>query len=271
MYQKIVLLFFISAGLSCIKQSTIPFSTWSEPYTGMVFVLIPKGDFLMGSHEPSGKEKLHKVTISKNFWMGQMEVTQDQWQSVMGNKERHPEKPSPFRNIDPNYPVVSVSYYEVQKFLDRLNELSKTHRFRLPTEAEWEYACRAGTTSAFSYGPQLSDTLANFNAEIPSKYVVIGKYPGHPVKTGSYPPNPWNLYNMHGNVWEWVSDWHAPYSLEESIDPKGPSSGDLKIIRGGSWYFGAGNAKSSTRRSHAPDLWGFSIGFRVVCEERGKR
>lgn len=246
-----------------------PFSVWKESVTGMEFILIPKGDFLMGNREnKSNSEILHKVSISKDFWLARMEVTQEQWQKIMGNEEIHPEKPSPFANENPQYPVVSVSYFDIQQFLEKLNELSKEGHFRLPTEAEWEYACRAGTTSPFSCGLLLADYLANFNAEIPSIYAIQGKNIGHPTPVGSYPPNSWGLYDMHGNVWEWVSDWYAPYSPEEAIDPQGTPIGNQKVIRGGSWYFGAANALSSFRKTHEPDLWGFSIGFRIVCEKR---
>lgn len=242
-----------------------------EPVLGMEFMLVPKGRFLMGAHKTSEKqasETLHEVTISKDFWLGKNEVTQKQWQKIMGDEELHPEKPSPFRDENPDYPVVSVSYLDVEKFLERLNGLSDEYHFRLPTEAEWEYACRAGTTTPFSYGIRLSDTIANYNASIPSGHSALGKFTEHPEPVGSYAPNAWGLHDMHGNVWEWVSDWYAPYLKEAVADPKGPVHGTEKIIRGGSWYFGADNARSSYRRTHEPGLWGFSIGFRIVCEKK---
>jgi len=256
----------------CSGNQIKSFSILNEPVTGMEFILIPQGRFLMGNHEirdeGSRSEILHSVTISKDFWLARMEVTQEQWQSIMGNKEIHPEKPSPFCNTNPQYPIVSVSYFDIQRFLEKLNELSTTYHFRLPSEAEWEYACRAGTKTPFSYGVNLSDSLANFNAEIPSTYSTQGKNIGRPEPVGSYPPNPWGLYDMHGNVWEWVSDWYAPYSQEQTTDPTGPPFGNQKVIRGGSWYVGGGNARSSFRRTHEPGLWGFSIGFRLVCEKK---
>lgn len=261
----LIVIFFIGYQ-SCIKKS-IP--TIKEPILGMEFVHIPSGSFLMGNHEFNDNSKSkHKVIISKDFWLGRTEVTQAQWQKIMGNKEIHPKKPSPFRNSNPNYPIVSISYFDVERFLERLNELSDKYQFRLPTEAEWEYACRAGTTTPFSYGLYLSDTLANYNAKIPSKYSKTGNYLGHPEPVGRYASNEWGLYDMHGNVWEWVSDWYGLYSKEEVTDPKGPKYGKEKVIRGGSWYFGAENAMSSHRRVHEPKLWGFSIGFRIVCEKQ---
>jgi formylglycine-generating enzyme len=254
----------------CTSKQTEAFSSWKEPITGMEFILIPKGSFSMGNssnnHNGPNTELQHKVKISHDFWLARFEVTQEQWQHIMGKEEIHPEKPSPFRNTHPQYPVVGISYFDIQQFMDRLNTLSTDHQFRLPTEAEWEYACRAGTTTPYSCGFYISDTLANYNATWPSTHSTPGNYIGHPVPVGSYPPNPWGLYDMHGNVWEWVADWYAPYSSAEAIDPQGPSNGTMKIIRGGSWYFGADHAESSSRRTHEPGLWGFSIGFRIVRE-----
>jgi len=271
MLRKITFILLIYFFNACASKQVKSFSIWKEPVTGMEFILIPKGSFLMGNHENDDKESsseiLHKVTISRDFWLARIEVTQKQWQLLMGNKEIHPEKPSPFHNANPQYPIVGVSYFDVQRYLKKLNELAQAYHFRLPSEAEWEYACRAGTTTPFSSGLNLSDSLANFNNEIPSTYSTQGKYIGHPVPVGSYPSNPWGLHDMHGNVWEWISDWYAPYSPEQATNPQGPPSGKQKVIRGGSWYFGARNAKSSSRRTHEPGLWGFSIGFRIVCEK----
>ena len=213
-------------------------------------------------------ETPHKVSISQDFWLGQFEVTREQWEKIMGDNERHPEKPSPFSKDNPHYPVVSKSYYDIQHFIGKLNELSSGCLFRLPSEAEWEYACRAKTNTPFSFGIFISDSLANFNAEIQSKYAKKGVYIGHPLPVGSYPANPWGLYDMHGNVWEWVEDWYAPYPTEKQINPKGPPVGTLKVIRGGSWYFSADNSQSYIRWTHEPGLWGFSIGFRIVCEKK---
>jgi len=266
-------LFSILLIFSCcnIKQDN-PKSIFKEPITDLEFVLIPKGNFLMGSHEnldnDSISRPLHKVTLSKDFWMSRTEVTQRQWHTIMGDEELHPEKPSPFRNVNPDYPIVSISFNDIQNFLKKLNQLSDKYRFRLPTEAEWEYACRAGTSTPFSYGTVLTDSMANYNAAIQSSYSDKSRYFGRPQPVGSYLPNQWGLCDMHGNVWEWVSDWYSKYPKDEVTDPQGAKTGVQKIIRGGSWYFGAENAKSSKRRTHEPDLWGFSIGFRLVCERR---
>lgn len=262
----LVRILFLSLLSSCTTEPSI---ILKEPVLGMEFVKIQQGDFLMGDHEGLNDSiAVHKVRITEDYWLGKTEVTQAQWQAILGKKELHPEKPSPFRNQNPEYPIVSISYHDIELFLDKLNKRSAEYQFRLPTEAEWEYACRAGTKSPFSFGDVLNDSFANYNAEIPSKYSVPGKYLGHPTPVGSYTQNQWGLYDMHGNVWEWVSDWHEPYSIDTAINPSGPKAGKEKIIRGGSWYFGAENAKSSYMRTHAPHLWGFSIGFRLICEKK---
>lgn len=267
--ETFIFLFLVYAA--CNNKQPKSFLIWKEPVTEMEFVKIPKGSFYMGNPiadtNVSYSESQHLVIIPGDFWLGRMEVTQAEWQKVMGDEEPHPEKPSPFRNDNKNYPVVSISYFDVQIFLQKLEKVSPGNRFRLPTEAEWEYACRAGTITNFNTGMQISDSLANYNAEIISSYSSIGKYIGHPTPVGSYPPNQWGLYDMHGNVWEWVSDCYAPYTTNKEINPHDPQDDTLKIIRGGSWYFAADNARSYSRKIHPPQLWGFSIGFRIVREK----
>ena len=271
MFNNFPLFFLVIFLTACNNNKTTTFSHWVEPYTGLEFILIPKGSFFMGNSlsniDSSNNEFIHFVTISHDFWLARTEVTQEQWQKVMGEEELHPDKANPFCKDNPRYPVVSKSFYDVNKFIKRLETLSPGNRFRLPSEAEWEYACRAGTLTSFNTGIKISDTLANFNAKIPSAFSDIGRNIGHPTEVGSYPPNQWGLFDMHGNVWEWVSDWYSQYSLKEEICPQGPPTGTLKVMRGGSWYFGADNARSSTRGTHDPHLWGFSIGFRIVCEK----
>ena len=239
---------------TCKREADLPLHlpTWTEPFTRMQFVKIPKGTLQVDGNlvQPS----LSKQTkIIPSFWLGIYEVSQEQWEQIMGAEEPHPEKPSPYRNNFPNYPIVSISYYEVEAFLSKFSALDSMYDYRLPTEWEWEYACRAGTESAFYFGDKISHSLANFNAEIQSTYASFGKFIGHPVNVGSYPPNAWGLYDMHGNVWEWVD---GDYSSHE------------KTIRGGSWLFSAQQATSFNRRPHEPDTWGYSIGFRVVCENK---
>lgn len=236
-----------------------------EPVLGMTFIQVKAGSFTMGT-EDEKDSKAHKVTITKDYLLSNCEITLEQWQKIMGTKELHPDKPNPFRADHIHYPVVSISYNDIQEFLEKLNKQSAVYTFRLPTEAEWEYACRAGTVTRYNFGDTISDKQANYNAQIPFAYSLVGKKIDHPVAVGSYAPNAWGFYDMHGNVWEWVNDWYAPYSSDESIDPEGPDRAQLKVIRGGSFYFGASNATSAHRRTHDPATWGFSIGFRLVCE-----
>jgi formylglycine-generating enzyme required for sulfatase activity len=177
----------------------------------------------------------------------------------MGPAELHPEKPNPFRHLSAELPVVSVSYSDIQAYLDRLEVLAPGHSFRLPTEAEWEYACRAGTSTAFSTGTRLPHSSAAFEDHDDAS-------PGRPVRVGSYPANPWGLHDMHGNVWEWTRDWYAPYPAGPVTAPRGAAEGALKVIRGGSWAFGADSARSACRYHHAPHHWGYSLGFRLVWE-----
>ena len=270
MFKRYCLALLILLFNSCNNNEPKSFSNWKEPITGIEFVLLPRGSFYMGNPLEKGDsnniETVHLVTLTQDLWLSKTEITQEQWQKVMGVGEIHTEKPNPFSYDNPKYPVVSKSYYDVQNFLKKLEILSPGNRFRLPTEAEWEYACRANTSTNFSVGQQISDTLSNYNAEIISPYSNTGKNVGHPTSVGSYPPNPWGLFDMHGNVWEWVSDWYSPYSSKQAVDPQGPQNGILKVMRGGSWYFGADNARSYFRGTHPPQLWGFSIGFRIVRE-----
>lgn len=250
---------------ACRPRAPRPLALWREPVTGMAFIYLPPGHFIMGSPPNEigrgADEALHEVKLSRGCWMGRMEVTQGEWQRIMGATEPHPDKPSPFRAFDPKLPVVAVSYEDVARFLERLGAQSPGSRFRLPTEAEWEYACRAGTTTPFATGEHLSGR----QAQVADSAIGV---PTRPSPVGSYPANAWGLYDFHGNVWEWTCDWYGPYPAGPVVDPQGPRSGDLKVIRGGSWYFGTESARSALRYTHAPKDWGFSLGFRVVREDR---
>jgi formylglycine-generating enzyme required for sulfatase activity len=177
--------------------------------------------------------------------MGKYEVTQDQWFKIMG-ENRSKEK-------GPKLPVTSVSWEDCQVFIKKLNE--KTNGgYRLPTEAEWEYACRAGTTTAYSFGDKITPKDANYGDS------KIGK----PVAVRSYKPNAFGLYDMHGNVWEWCEDWHGEYPFAVT-DPKGPATGDRRVIRGGSFDFtGVWSARSSDRGSDAPVTSINYSGFRLA-------
>jgi len=216
----------------------------------MEFALLSGGRFTMGTppDEPRREvqEREHEVTLSHPFYLGRTEVTQGQWALVMGSN------PSAFPECGPDCPVETVSALGVDAFLARFAELTG-ERFRLPTEAEWEYACRAGTRTAYAALETLDATRASFDRRSPSR-------------VASFSPNGWGLFDMHGNVWEWTADESCPYPEGPSVDPVGRCAADRRVIRGGSWAFGADSARCGLRYTHAPGDSGYSLGFRVVRE-----
>jgi formylglycine-generating enzyme required for sulfatase activity len=205
----------------------------------------------------SGDETPHRVTITRPFWLGRTEVTQAQWTRVMGRN------PSRFSN-GLECPVENVSWLDVQKFLERLNA-AEGGGFRLPTAAEWEYACRTGEGTGAA---AIDDAHANFDARYPVRGGRPGRYRGRPVAVASFPADRLGLFDMKGNVWEWCDDGDAPYPAGPAVDPVGPASAPRKVIRGGSWYFDAASCRCAARYSHAPGDRGFSLGFRVARDDR---
>ena len=229
---------------------------------GMKLVLIPAGSFTMGS--PEGEvgrqenETSHKVTISKSFYLCSFEVTQDLYGKVTGS--------NPSQSKAPKNPVDSVSWEDAVSFCKKLSELPEEKAigrvYRLPTEAEWEFACRAGGKATFSFGDS-TGSLKDYawtdqNSEGP-----------HPV--GEKKPNRWGLYDMHGNVWEWCEDWYAPHTKDSAVDPLGPSQGPNKVFRGGSWIFGAIDSRSAVRFNNTPTYKNGHIGFRVAMSLPAKK
>ena len=217
---------------------------------GMKFKLIPAGSFMMGSEEDSDEQPVHQVTITNSFYLGIYEVTQAQWVVVMGS--------NPSYLTDDSRPVEQVSWYDVQDFIAQLNDLEGTDKYRLPTEAEWEYACRAGSTTAYCFGDDESQ-LTQY-----AWYRRNAFAPTHPV--GQKLPNAWGLYDMPGNVWEWCADWYGSnyYSSSPGVDPQGPGSGSDRVMRGGSWLSGAGACRSAYRYWNVPDYRDSSFGFRLA-------
>jgi formylglycine-generating enzyme required for sulfatase activity len=246
-------------------------------------VWVPPGSFTMGSpdNEPDrepllplfgwGDETQHVVTITEGFWMGKHEVTQEAFLEVTGGN------PSVFSGE--TLPVETVSWFEAQNFCSMLtarerasNRLPDGYVYRLPTEAEWEYACRAGTTTAFHYGSELRSGMANFRGTV--EYDASagridnpeGIFLGRTTPVGSYEPNAWGFYDMHGNVWEWCHDWMGAYPTGHVTDPVGPQTGQVRVSRSGSWegQRGAIACRSAMRNYYLPDSRLDSQGFRVV-------
>ena len=226
---------------------------------GMEFKLIPAGKFTMGSNDGSDRDKpAHQVTLTKPFKMGVHEVTQAQYEQVMKNN------PSKVKGAD--HPVVMVSWTDAMEFCRRLSELpaekAAGNVYRLPTEAEWEYACRAGTTTQFSFGDDESD-LGDY-----AWYDDNSDGKTHPV--GEKLPNAWGLYDMHGNVREWCQDRFGDYPSGSVTDPSGATSGSDRVYRGGSWYDYAGYRRSANRGRFRPSLRDINDGFRVCLSPSGK-
>jgi formylglycine-generating enzyme required for sulfatase activity len=234
---------------------------------GMKLASIPAGEFTMGSSEDrQGDEDLrpqHKVKITKPFYLGVYEVKQSEYEKVMAKN------PSSFKD-SPDQPVDSVTWEEATEFCKKLSELPEEKQagrtYRLPTEAEWEYACRAGTQTVFHYGNSLSSSQANFIGHDPWGGAPHGPHLGKTVKVGSYLPNAWGLYDMHGNVWEWCLDGPRLYTMDAQADPRGPDKGDKRVVRGGSWNTGGWTCRAAQRIAVAPSYRLNTIGFRVVCE-----
>jgi len=209
----------------------------------MEFILIRPGWFTMGSDK-----EVCKVTLTKPFYLGKYEVTQEQWEKVMGNN------PSDFKGA--KNPVDQVSYADCQSFVTRMKEKVPGQTFRLPTEAEWEYSCRGGATGDYCYGDG-EGLLAEY-----AWYSSNANNMTHPV--GEKKPNAWGLYDMHGNVWEWCADWYGEYPATAVDDPQGPASGSGWVNRGGSWSSDADCCCSAFRGTDGPCAKYSCIGLRLA-------
>jgi formylglycine-generating enzyme required for sulfatase activity len=231
----------------------------------MDMLWVPAGTFTMGSPtteagRQSDLEDEHNVSLTKGFYLGKYEVTQAQYEAVMtGVTGDRNATPSNWHG-NPDRPVEMVSWDDAQVFLTRLNEqqagnLPAGWSYVLPTESQWEYACRAGTSTAYSWGITISSSNANYN---PSGY-------SQTRDVGQYAANPWGFFDMHGNVWEWTADWYqAAYPTGNPVvDPTGPASGSIRVYRGGSWYKDGPFLRSAKRHYLTPGSRYHSIGFRV--------
>ena len=249
-------------------------SSYTVDSIGMEMNFCPPGTFVMGSPtnetERSGDETQHQVTLTNGFYLGKYEVTQAQYQTIMnGNPGGLSSDPSVYKGS--NRPVEKVSWEDAQIFLSQLNAIEQTAgrlpsgwKYVLPTEAQWEYACRAGTTTAYSWGNDINSSQANYNWD-------GGHLDGNDFKqtrdVGMYDPNPWGFFDLHGNVWEWGSDWKANYLAGAQTDPEGPASGSHRVHRGGSWGSGGTYLRSAKRGNYGPPGYrNSSIGFRVAFQ-----
>jgi formylglycine-generating enzyme required for sulfatase activity len=253
---------------------------------GMELVPIPAGKFMMGSPaneaERDAEEVQHEVVISRPFYLGAHEVTQEQYSRIMGNNKSFFNES---RGGGPDFPVEQVRRQEAIEFCKKLSDLPAEKKagrtYRLPTEAEWEYACRAGTTTAFTFGDTLSSAQANLNGNYPYGSAAKGPNRQKTTKVGSFKPNAWGLYDMHGNVWEWCSDWYDPdyYAKSPRTDPTGPDKGVLStgftsdffaVVRGGSWLDEGRGCRSAYRfRFQSIEMYRL-VGFRVACTVTAK-
>jgi sulfatase modifying factor 1 len=251
------------------KESEKPFVTQGEPFTvpdlNLEMLWVKPGTFEMGSPLGEAKRRYsetpHTVTLSRGFYLGKHEVTQSQWEKVMGS--------NPSRYKGGNRPVESVSWTEVTAFCDKLTELERKAgrllagmSYQLPTEAQWEYACRADTKTAFSFGAELTSEQAN-----------ISGGSGETVDLGKYPGNSWGFHDMHGNVFEWCADWYGAYptgAVGDPVDPVGPADGSSRVLRGGSYGNTASYARSAYRFRSEPAISNYDLGFRLSLRPASK-
>ncbi|WP_171471417.1 formylglycine-generating enzyme family protein [Frigoriglobus tundricola] len=241
---------------------------------GMTFARIPAGVFMMGAHQDDDHRFVgdelpqHFVRINRPFFMSVFQVTQAEFERVTG---RNPSYFNKDRKGGPSHPVESVSWFEAEQFCAQLSalpaEVTAARRYVLPTEAEWEYACRAGTRTAFWCGPRLTTDVANFTTGREKHNTTVS---GGTQPVGQYRPNVWGLYDMHGNVEEWVHDWFDDkyYANTPVDDPTGPESGSSRVTRGGCWQSFATECRSAARSASPPERGLSRIGFRVVMLEK---
>jgi formylglycine-generating enzyme required for sulfatase activity len=240
-----------AARLAIEKMKLLIGKPITVPSASIKMLWVPPGTFEISSSSGSSGKTPHTVTLTVGYWLGKHEVTQAQWQKVMGNN------PSSFKGG--NRPVETVSWPDVNSFCDKLSELERKAgrlpagmAYQLPTEAQWEYACRAGTNTVYAFGDGLTSAHAN-----------ISGGPGETTDVGKYPANAWGFHDMHGNVFEWCADWYEDYPTGNVTNPTGPAVGSRRVERGGSWDYSAINAPSATRHRSVPALSINRLGFRL--------
>lgn len=253
-----------------LLSTTVVSACFAEPTltnsVGMEFIEVPAGTFMMGSAEGDSASSRnakpqHQVTLTKSFYLAKYEVTQEQWEKVMGEASYDTDRNNGYgRYLNENFfsseNPVTVSWLDAKDFIAKLNTLENTDVYRLPSEAEWEYAARAGTTSTYFFGEDDKDL-----AQYAWYGLSFGSGSHHPV--GQKQANPWGFYDVYGNVWEWVEDSYSRYDSTPASDPL-ITNGSEKVVRGGSWHITAGGWHSAMRKGYDEDYRGISIGFRVA-------
>jgi uncharacterized protein (TIGR02996 family) len=255
---------------------------------GMRFALVPGGRFLMGSPEGelgrTDDERLHEVELTRPYWLGVLPVTQAQWKEVMGDNPAWfsvggKGKDDVARLDADHFPIESVSWEDAQAFLGRLTARAEEEKagwaYRLPTEAEWEHACRAGADVKHPFclalpSLSLSSTQANFDGNYPYGGAPKGPYLERPSAAGGHEVNPFGLCDMHGNVWEWCSDWFGEYPAQLANDPLGPAGGSGRVLRGGGWLSVGRDCRAAERLDELPSDRSFYQGFRVAAHRRAR-
>ncbi|QTR51863.1 formylglycine-generating enzyme family protein [Candidatus Thiothrix anitrata] len=228
------------------------------------FRWIEPGTFMMGSpkNEPErdDDETQCEVTLTEGFWLAETTVTQALWEVVMGDD------PSNFKGE--HLPVEKVSWEDAQRFITKMNGMKPELQMCLPTEAQWEYCCRAGTTTPFYFGEQINSELVNFDGNYPYNDRRKSEYRKQTVEVKSLPPNDWGLYEMHGNVWELCQDWYGDYPAQPTVDPQGEEIGSYRVLRGGSWFSSGRFCRSASRHHYVPGDRSSAIGFRLALGHR---
>lgn len=217
----------------------------------------PPGEFWMGSPDKEkgryDNEILHKVKLTQGFWLGETTVTQALWEQIMGDNPSH--------FLAPENPVDSVSWNDCHAFIERLNGSFPEMKAIHPAEAQWEYACRAGTQTAFSFGDEISLEQANYSGQW-NDYETNGKS----CSVYSYAANPWGFFQMHGNTWEWCRDWYGDLNSTPQVDPAGPDDGAARVVRGGSWFYPGSKLRSACRNRYHPDNRDHYVGLRLALD-----
>ena len=228
------------------------------------FRWIPPGTFMMGSpeneKERSDSEQQHEVTLTRGFWLAETTCTQALWTEVMGHNPSHIK--------GEERPVENVSWADVQQFIQKLEARKTGLNARLPTEAEWEYACRVGTTTPFWFGENITTDQVNYNGNYPYAEAEKGQYREETVPVKELPANAWGLYQMHGNVYEWCADWYGDYPSVPVTDPQGLEFGAYRVLRGGSWISYGRYVRSAYRAYGHPGFHDVLNGFRLALGQK---